>query len=612
MHHYFIYTLKQLLFWMLYFWVLQAAFILFFYSEIREVSFSHIVYTFKSGFGLNLSAATYCSIIPVLLVFANSLIKLNASKLTFWVTTFLLFCCFLIYSTDLALYHNWGTRINGKALWYLQFPGTVSASAGSIGHIKFILLVLLTSVLFWFCYKRYFNKIPLGKKQPSTLTISFLIIIGFLFVALRGGISGRPIGKGQSYYSKYPVLNYAAINGFWNFFDIVSHYKSQGNPYKFFNQFEIAALQNEFSNKYLTKTLKISSVERPNILFVYLESWGADVVGCLGGQPNVTPGFDALSIEGLLFKNFYSTGFRTEQGLMATLSGFPAQAQAYPMEDMDRFENYPNLIRDLSSAGYYTSYFTGGNPQFANTDVYLQSAGIDKINKELLAKAKRKSAWGALDEETFDWVLNTLNTQPIPFFSTMVTLTSHEWFEAPVTKLFNEKDIVSSNYKNTVHYTDSCLQDFIKKAKKQKWYKNTLVVIMADHACNYPLNRRMNDPERYHIPMIITGGALNKLYAGTVNSNYSGHLGIPALICNELNLNPEKFKLSSSILNPNTIAYFTYDHGVGVLKAKDYIVYDMNLKDFVISNHKSDSLLKIGKFIMQSSAQMKEDYQTKK
>ena len=153
--------------------------------------------------------------------------------------------------------------------------------------------------------------------------------------------------------------------------------------YKFFNQFEIAALQNEFSNKYLTKTVKISSVERPNILFVYLESWGADVVGCLGGQPNVTPGFDALSIEGLLFENFYRTGFRTEQGLMATLSGFPAQAQAYPMEDMDRFENYPNLIRDLSSAGYYTSYFTGGNPQFANTDVYLQSAGIDKINKRL-------------------------------------------------------------------------------------------------------------------------------------------------------------------------------------------------------------------------------------
>jgi phosphoglycerol transferase MdoB-like AlkP superfamily enzyme len=345
---------------------------------------------------------------------------------------------------------------------------------------------------------------------------------------------------------------------------------------------------------------------------VYLESWGADVVGCLGGQPNVTPGFDALSVDGLLFKNFYSTGFRTEQGLMASLSGFPAQAQAYPMEDMDRFENYPNLIRDLSSAGFYTSYFTGGNPQFANTDVYLQSAGIDKINKELLAKAKRKSAWGALDEETFDWVLNSLTNQPVPFFSTMVTLTSHEWFEAPVTKIFTEKDIVATNYKNTVHYTDSCLQDFIGKAKKQKWYKNTLIVIMADHACNYPLNRRMNDPERYHIPMMITGGALKDEFKGAVNSNYCGHLNIPSLVCNELNLSPQKFKLSSNIFSENSFAYFTYDHGVGVLAKKNDVVYDINLKDVIRTKNKSDSLLKLGKFIMQSSAQMKEDYQIMK
>lgn len=612
MHHYFIYTLKQLLFWMLYFLVLQAVFILFFYSEINNVSISHILFTFKSGLRLNLSAATYCSLISILLVFASSFVKFNVKMLNVWVTSFLLFCCFLIYSTDFALYHNWGTRINGKALWYLQFPGTVSASAGSIGHLKFILVVLLVSIFFGICYKHYFNKVPFSKKQPLRLSLSFVIIFGLLFVSLRGGLSGRPIGKGQSYYSKYPVLNYAAINGFWNFFDIVSHYKSQGNPYHFFSLVEMETLQNEFSQEHFQKALKISSVEKPNILFVYLESWGADVVGCLGGQPNVTPGFDFLAKDGLLFKNFYSTGFRTEQGLMASLSGFPAQAQAYPMEDMDRFENYPNLIRDLSSAGYYTSYFTGGNPQFANTDVYLQSAGIDKINKELLAKAKRKSAWGALDEETFDWCLNTLNNQPTPFFSTMVTLTSHEWFEAPVTKVFTEKDIVSANYKNTVHYTDSCLQDFIGKAKKQKWYKNTLIVIMADHACTYPLNRRMNDPERYHIPMMITGGALKDEFKRVINSNYSGHLNIPYLVCNELNISAQKFKLSSTVFSENSFAYFTYDHGVGVLSGNDYVVYDMNLKDLIQTKTKSDGLLKLGKFIMQSSAQMKEDFQTMK
>lgn len=435
--------------------------------------------------------------------------------------------------------------------------------------------------------------------------------MGLLFILLRGGLSGSPISKGQSYYSKYPVLNYAAINGFWNFFDIVSHYKPQGNHYHFFGKTELENLQNQFKQNVKGSSFLTAS-KKPNILFIYLESWGADVVGCLGGQPNVTPGFDFLAKESLLFTNFYSTGFRTEQGLMATLSGFPAQAQTYPMEDMDRFENYPNLIRELNTAGYYTSYFTGGNPQFANTDVYLQSAGIDKINKDLLAKAKRKSAWGALDEETFDWVLNSLNHQINPFFSMMVTLTSHEWFEAPVKKVFKEKDGVASNFKNTVHYSDSCLFDFISKAKKQKWYENTLIVVMADHACNYPLNRSMHDPERYHIPMLITGGALRNEMRGTLNSNCGGHLSIPALVCNEIKINPQKFKLSSTILNPASMAYFVYDHGVGVVSSNSLAVFDFNLNDYVTRKNKSDSLLNWGKFIMQASAQMKEDFQTMK
>ncbi len=612
MTKFFLYILKQLAFWLFYFILLQGLFLFFFLKELNAVSLSHILFTIKTGFFLNLSAAAYCTILPVIIIFIAGLSKMNGEKMVLAVTTFLLLCCSLIYVTDFALYHNWGTRINGKALWYLQFPGTVSASAGNLGHIKFVMGVTLVSAFGWFIYKKYLSKELQFKQQPIQLSLSFILMISVLFITLRGGISGRPISKGQSYYSKYPILNYAAINGFWNFFDIVSHYKSQGNPYHYYLTHELENLQIQFVKEYSSSSPKLSSIDKPNILFVYLESWGADVVGCLGGQLNVTPGFDLLTKEGLLFNKFYSTGFRTEQGLMATLSGFPAQAQTYPMETMDRFENYPNLIRELSSVGYFTSYFTGGNPQFANTDVFLQSAGIDKINKELLENAKRKSAWGALDEETFDWVLNSLKKQPTPFFSSMVTLTSHEWFEAPVKKIFTENDFVASNYKNTVYYSDSCLYDFIVKAKKQKWYDNTLIVIMADHACNYPLNRSMNDPERYHIPMLITGGALKNEYRGTINSNLGGHLNIPALVCNELKLNPEKFKLSTSIFNLNSFAYYTYDHGVGVMSANDFVVYDVNLKDIIRTKYKSDSLLKLGKYLMQSSAQMKEDYQTKK
>ena len=520
----------------------------------------------------------------------------------------------------MALYQSWGSRINGKALWYLQFPGTVGASAGSTGHIKYIVAVLIVSGFCLFIYKTFFNLVPKFKKQPVLNSISFLLIGGLLFIALRGGsYTGKPISRGSSYYSKYPALNYAAVNGFWNFFDIVSHYKGQGNPYKFFGVSQLEAMQKKIYLQNSVSVPRLTNIPKPNILFVFIESWGADVVGCLGGQPNVTTGFDNLANEGLLFTNFYSTGFRTEQGLMAVFSGFPAQAQTYPMEDMERFENYPNLIREFSSSGYYTSYFTGGNPEFANTDVYLKSAGIDKVNDELLGKAKRRSAWGALDEEIFDWVLSSLNSQTKPFFSSMVTLTSHEWFEAPVRKVFTEKDKVAADYKNTVRYTDSCLHDFMEKAKKQPWYNNTLIFIMADHACSYPMLRTITDPERYHIPMMISGGALKPEWKGKTNPTYGGHLNIPALVGNEAGIDPAKFKLSTNMLanDPNTFAYFTYDHGLGVIAKNEIVVYDMNLKGIINPKQKppsrlADTLLNYGKFIMQSSAQMKEDYKTRR
>ena len=479
--------------------------------------------------------------------------------------------------------------------------------------MKYVFIVLLISAIFWLIYKKFFATVPQIAKQPFRLVVVFVFIVGCLFITLRGGFGGRPIGKSWSYYSKYSVLNYAAVNGFWNFFDIVSHYKSQGNPYHFFNVDELKTYSKNLGLSEIKLDTTLTSLSKPNVLFIYLESWSADAVGCLNGEPDVTPGFDSIAKDGLLFTNFYSTGFRSEQGLMATLSGFPAQAQSYPMEAMERFENYPSLTSVLDSAGYFTSYFTGGNPAFANTDSYLKSSGIKQINS-LLNDAKRRSAWGALDEETFFLVLDSVDRQPQPFFSSMVTLTSHEWFVAPVKSVFKEKDAVTTKYKNTVHYTDSCLQDFIKKAQNKSWYKSTFIVILADHASNYPVGRQINQVERYHISMIITGGALNQYWKGKLFSNFCGHLSLPAIILDELKISHAQFALSQNPLKfTNSNAYYTFDHGFGVLSKTGILVFNMNIKKPIRqANDPNLELVNYGKYLMQTSTQMKEDFQTKK
>lgn len=611
------FSLKQFIYWFTYFNVLQAIFLTFFVSELKNVPFAHVLLSFYKGLSMNLSAAAYLSFLPILLLTISVFVSIKLGKLLKGLQIFLLSCTSLIYATDLALYKNWGSKINGRALWYLQFPDSVANSVGSTSHIIYVVAVFCIALCWWWLYKKYMKVSPTLHTGKTRITLSFLLIAGVLFVTLRGGLGGKPLSRGWSYYSKYPVLNYAAVNGFWNFFDVLSHYKPQGNPYTFFNEIQLSFYKKQFTDAPKPDASLLCTSSRPNVLFIYLESWGADVVGSIGGENGITPGFDSLTKSGLLFSNFYSTGFRTEQGLMATLSGFPAQAQVYPMEEMERFENYPNLIRLFDSLGYYTSYFTGGNPEFANTNSYLLSAGIKKIHNELLLKAKKRSAWGALDEETFDWVLESVSAQTQPFFTSMVTLTSHEWFEADVTKHYTDKDPVAANYKNTVRYSDSCLYDFIQKAYKKDWYKNTLIVIMADHACSYPRNRQIQDPLRYHIPMMVTGGALKPDWKGKVVETISGHLSIPAIMEDELKLQTNEFPLSTNpLLSKNNKAYFSYDHGFGVISADGKLVYDINLSKVTLNEglnkNASSNALNFGKYLIQSSAQLKSEYQVRK
>lgn len=612
------FSAKQYFFWFLYFITIQVAFVLFFSDEVKNTNLSHTFNTFYKGLGLNLAASAYLAVISVLLFFISFFLKSKILQKinTIFVVTALVICTF-INSVDFDLYSNWGTKINGKALWYLQFSDSANSVKGDLAFLKYFSVLLSLSAVFCFLFFRFFKKFkPVSVKISQSIPV-FITILFLLFYSLRGGLTGRPIDKGNSFYSKYPALNYAAINGFWNFFDNLSNLKKPAEPYTFFNEKELKIIKNDFFNITDSSNFKLSTIDNPNIIFIFLESWTADVTGILGGEKGITPCFDKLSKEGILFKNFYSTGFRTEQGLMAALSGFPAQAKTYPMLDFDRFENYPNLIKELSKIGYFTSYFTGGNPHFANTDVYLISAGIDKIYKDLLAKAKRKSAWGALDEESFNELKNSISNQKQPFFTSMVTITSHEWFEADVPQFFKDKDPVAARYKNTVHYTDSCLYDFLSKVKNTDWYKNSLVFIIADHACSYPIHHNFNDPKRYHIPFIITGGALKPEFKNTINNNYGGHLAIPAIVSNELNLKKSNFIFSQNIITDsvNSFAYFSYDHGFGVLQNENEIIWDQNLKKIISSKGEekiNQKLLKTGKFIMQYSSKLKEEFQVKK
>jgi phosphoglycerol transferase MdoB-like AlkP superfamily enzyme len=334
-------------------------------------------------------------------------------------------------------------------------------------------------------------------------------------------------------------------------------------------------------------TKMILTTERPNIVLILLESVSAECMNKLGGIKGMMPGMDSLAEEGLLFTNYYANGFRTEQGEIALLTGFPAQPQTTIMRKFGKFDKLPNLARMLGDNGYSENYYYSGNTEFANTNAFFKLSGFEKILNENNYPWKKRTDWGAYDEELFACHLKESDNDKQPFFSIIMTSTNHEPFNADVEQVFKGNS-EADGYKNTVHYTDKCVLEYLQKAKSKPWYANTLFIIMSDHAHSYPYKRAANEAERHRIPLLFYGNVLNEKYRGKEIETIGSQIDLPAILLSQLKLGHNQFLRSKNLMNTGTpeFAYYTFDNGFGIIAPEQILVYDHNLGQVVYRKNK--------------------------
>ncbi|MEI6854302.1 MAG: LTA synthase family protein, partial [Bacteroidota bacterium] len=501
-------------------------------------------------------------------------------------------------------YANWGQKINSKALSFMIYPKEIAGMIMDWYNILFFVIFVIFVAAVIYAYKRFF--IPRAKASMGIIVsiAFFLFFSAACLVGVRGGFQKHPINKSWCYYSKYSTLNFASLNDFWNFFDIIVNPQIKTNPYIYTDK-ETALKTVDELYKTADSTEYIVKNNRPNIVLIVMESMSADAIACFGGEPGIAPMFDSLAKESLMLSNFYATGFRTDQGIVALLSGFPAQPVSSIIYNFGKFDKLPNLIRTLGENNYHTSYYNGGDVSYANTKTYLQVAGVDCVYEKWDIPHTRETDWGAYDEDVYAYQLNDIGKHKQPFFSMIMTLTNHEYFTADVEKIAkgtSENDL----YHNTAHYADKCLYDYIQQAKKQKWYSNTLFIITGDHAHKHPKERSYNEPDRHHIPLLICGGALKDEYRGKVIRKTASQLDIAATILGQLNIKNTEFKWSKNFLNKYSkgFAFYTFDNGFGFIKDSSEVVYDQNLKANIITRNKIEGgdcsrTLKQGKAMLQ-------------
>ncbi len=582
---------------------------LFHFDKTQELDFSTIFNSFLYGLRLDSSFASYLSAIPFLLITFSVFIQpKKIKKLIKWYSYILIVFINLLLLIDAGLYEAWGVRLDTSLLPYLNTPELMIATVSTFQLISGIIFWLLISFIFIKLFKRTIeNRIKNISVSNWLQTPVFLLITAALIIPLRGGLQTIPVNQSNVYFSSKMFANHAAVNFIWNFFNTLTHKTDGTNPYKYFDDTIAINTINKTKNQLLVAdTDSILNTAKPNVILIIWEGLTAKIVGSLGGEPTVTKNLNRLSKEGILFTNFYANGDRTDKGIPAILSGYYPPPVKRVMRMPNKTRSLPMLPQKMIDLGYNTSFYYGGDLNFGNMNTYLRNAGITTIiDGSEFDKKDWNSKWGAHDHVFMERFAKDLSEkQQEPFFKIALTLSSHEPYQFPDEYKFG-KDSEDNLFRSAHAYTDKSIGKFINFAKKQTWYKNTLIVIMADHGHSSPKHSGpFNSPKRFRIPMLWLGGVLQK--TGVEINTVSSQVDFPYTLLNLLKADNSDFTFSKNIFNSSSeqYAHFIFNKGFGTLNKKGLYLYDyVSKKATLETGEDAVKLDSLGKAITQDAYQ---------
>jgi phosphoglycerol transferase MdoB-like AlkP superfamily enzyme len=571
------FILLYFVFWLLIFMAGKIGFLLYEHTQSFELPVSDWFRILWHGFRLDLSAAGYITLLPVLVVAFTSFSRGRIPWLMVNAYFFLILPVFLLISfIDLEIYKYWGTRLDITPLRFLSTPGETLASS------TFITIVIYLSafgLLTWFLiriYLRYIANWLIESPAPRLWgMILFITLAGLLFLPIRGGIGVSAINTGSAYFHKNDFANHAAVNVLWNFGQSVMEDEGAGNPFLFDNNPDYASgIQKLYADTGAAATLL--SNQRPRILLIIMESFSAKIIGPLGGIKGLTPNFNELCRNGILFSNVYSTDSRTDKGLATVISGFPVLYAIPILRHTHKTQHLPFLSNSLINNGYHASFYYGGNVNFANMRAYLVNGNFSKIISDVdFPASQRTGKWGAPDNVVFTRFLEEIKADTGLSFSVILTLSNHEPYEIQNNAKFGNKNLTERFY-SAASYADSCLGDFIRKYKEAGKWDNSLVIMVADHGTRPPDYSQYYEPRKFHIPLLITGGVIEK---DTVVTKVGSQADVAKTLLHQLGIDTREYFLGKDLLSPESHSFTFYSYKNGIAMLTDTCGFGLNFEN---------------------------------
>lgn len=312
-----------------------------------------------------------------------------------------------------------------------------------------------------------------------------------------------------------------------------------------------------------------------NVAVLTEESFGAEFVGAYGDVRGLTPEFDRLAKQGLLFTRAYATGTRTVRGLEAITASFPP----IPSESIvkrpgsERIATWGSVLR---AQGYHTSFLYGGYGVFDHMNAFYSGNGFAVSDRTDIPDPAFANIWGVSDGDLFDHAIRYFDRRDAtgqPFFSIVMSTSNHRPYTFPP-GIPGVKP-AGGGREDGIRYADYALGRFFRKARAQPWFDRTLFIVVADHgarvygAAEIPLYS-------YEIPLLFL--APKHLPAGRTDT-LTSQIDIAPTALGLLGLAYEAPFFGQDVLRWRggpRVLLFNHNHTVAAMRAGDLTLLDLH------------------------------------
>lgn len=427
------------------------------------------------------------SCIFLLIIMSFYFLFKNRGKLWYLFSMNLIVSIFLVF--DLWYYRSFESFLSVNLLSQATNLDNLSDSILSLAKPYDILFFIDLVLILFFILKN--KKIYLEAKRSISLFLITLIIptasIYLLHVKYDVKDKGNNIrfflsdwSADTPMYTLSP-LGYEVRDVFLHYKEKDQHLKLTSNDKKSIQDWYANNVENLPDNKYK------GMFKGKNLIIIQVESLENFMLNQKKDNQEITPNLNNILKHSLYFPNYYeevSQGNSSDADLMTNTSIYPVRMGSTFFKYSDnKYKSLPLLLNEL---GYRTMSVHPDKGNYWNCRRALTSIGFNKCLDLANFKQDELIGMGISDRTFFNQGEQMVKNMKQPFYTFMVTLTSHMPFNLPnqyrelkFNKSFDETKI--GGYLQSVHYTDKQIGMFLNKLKKDGILKNTVVVIYGDH-----------------------------------------------------------------------------------------------------------------------------------